>query len=128
MLEQGPMLDDSTVQALQRHWEDGWNQGDLDTIMAPFADDVLFASPGIALMTGDPTRTSITGAAELRSYIDGALRKTRDVRYTLDATYVGPDSIVLVYSCGLPNGPQKLGADLMRVDDTGKVIEWRCHY
>ena len=122
------MLDDSTVRALQRHWEDGWNQGDLDTIMAPFADDVLFASPGIARMTGDASRTTITGATALRTYIEGALRRTNDVRYRLDATYVGTDSVVLVYSCGLPHGPQKLGADIMRVDETGKVIEWRCHY
>ena len=123
-----PVVDDSTVQRLQRHWEDGWNQGDVDTIMAPFAADVVFASPGIAMMTGDPSRTTIEGQDALRSYIEGALRKTRGVRYTLTATHVGTDSIVLVYSCGLPDGEQKLGADLMRVDDTGKVIEWRCHY
>jgi len=122
------VVDDSTVQRLQRHWADGWNQGDVDTIMAPFAADVVFASPGIALMTGDPSRTTIEGRDALRSYIDGALRKTRGVRYTLTATHVGTDSLVLMYSCGLPDGEQRLGADLMRVDGTGKVIEWRCHF
>ena len=122
------MIDGSTVQRLQRHWEEGWNQGDLDTIMAPFAADVVFASPGIAMMTGDPARTTIEGQDALRAYVEGALRKTRGVRYTLKATYTGTDSIVLVYSCGLPDGVQRLGADSMRIDGTGKVIEWRCHY
>ena len=122
------MIDGPTVERLQRHWHDGWNAGDVDIIMTPFAPDVLFASPGIARMTRDPSRTTIVGKDELRAYIEGALRQTAEVRYTLEATHVGTDSIVLVYSCGLPNGPQKRGADSMRVDDDGQVVEWRCHY
>jgi hypothetical protein len=41
---------------------------------------------------------------------------------------VGTDSIVIVYSCGLPDKAQKKGSDSMRVNADGKVIEWRCHY
>jgi len=122
------LLEDETVDALKRHWEDGWNNGDVDMIMAPFAKDVVFSSPGIALMTGDPSKTTIEGADALRAYIEGALKHTRDVRYTLRATYVGTDSVILAYDCGVPNGRQKTGADSMRVDDQGKVVEWRCHY
>lgn len=121
-------MDDAIVQRLRRHWQDGWNTGDLDLIMAPFADDVVFASPGIAMMTHDPSRTTIEGAAALRDYVDNALRHTRDVHYELHATHVGTDSVVLSYTCGFPDGPQKAGADLMRVDATGQVVEWRCHY
>jgi ketosteroid isomerase-like protein len=123
-----PVLDDATVQMLARHWEDGWNRGDPETIMAPFAPDVVFSSPGISMMSGDPAKTTIEGADALRSYIDNALRRTRGVRYTLRATYVGTDSIVLAYACGLPDGAEKLGADLMRVDGDRMVVEWRCHY
>jgi ketosteroid isomerase-like protein len=122
------MLDDATVQSLARHWEQGWNRGDVDTIMAPFAPSIVFSSPGISLMTGDPAKTTIGGGDELRAYLAAALGRTREVRYTLHATYVGTDSVVLVYECGLPGAKQKTGADLMRVDDDGKVIEWRCHY
>ena len=42
--------------------------------------------------------------------------------------YVGTDSIILGYSCGLPDGPQEQGADSMRLDDDGQAVEWRCHY
>jgi hypothetical protein len=34
----------------------------------------------------------------------------------------------MAYSCGLPDGTQRLGADSMRVRSDGKVVEWRCHY
>ena len=122
------VLDAATVESLCRHWDDGWNHADLATIMAPFADDVVFASPGISMLTRDPSRSTIEGRAALRDYIAEALRRTPGVRYTMLATHVGTASIVLVYECGMPGGPQKHGADLMRVDGTGKVVEWRCHY
>jgi ketosteroid isomerase-like protein len=121
-------LDDATAQRLARAWQDGWNRGDLDTILAPFATDVVFSSPGIAMMTGDPARTTIAGAAALRDYLAAALERTRDLRYTLRATYAGVDSVVLVYDCGRPGGPVKAGADLMRVGGDAKIVEWRCHF
>ena len=122
------MLDDATVQDLRRHWDEGWNAGDLATIMAPFAADVVFSSPFIPRLTGDPAKTTIDGYAALRSYIDHALRRTPGIRYTLDATYAGADAVVLVYTCHLPDGTILHGADSMRVDASGKVAEWRCHY
>ena len=91
------MLDDTTVQMLQLHWEDGWNGGDVEMIIEPFAASVVFSSPGIAMLTGDPARTTIEGKAAVRSYIEDALRRTSKVRYRLQATYVGTDSIVIVY-------------------------------
>jgi hypothetical protein len=121
-------LDDATVQTLVRHWREGWNGGDVETIMAPFGPDVLFSSPGISMLTGDPAKSTIAGHDALRAYIEGAVSRTRGLRYTLHGTYVGTDSIVLVYACGLPDGEQKHGADLMRVGRDGKVVEWRCHY
>jgi hypothetical protein len=41
--------------------------------------------------------------------------------------YAGTDSVVLTYTCGLPDGPQKSGADLMRVGADNTIVEWRCH-
>jgi hypothetical protein len=88
----------------------------------------VFSSPGIAMMTGDPAKTKIEGSDALRDYLDGALRRTRGVRYARRATYVGTDSIVLLYACGLPGGEETVGADSMRVGPDGTVVEWRCHY
>ena len=122
------MLDDTTTQVLVRHWEEGWNGSDIDTIMTPFARDVVFSSPGISMLSGDPAKKTIEGYDALRAYIEGALSRSPGIRYRLGATYVGTDSIVLVYDCGLAGGDQKRGADLMRVGRDGKVVEWRCHY
>lgn len=123
------MLDDAAADELRRHWDEGWNGYDLDTIMAPFADEVVFSSPAVAMVTGDPDKRLIEGAAALREYVAYALGRTPGIAYALDATYVGSDDIVILYTCTYPDGrPAKSGADTMRVNDAGKIVEWRCHY
>jgi len=122
------MLDDATVADLSRHWHEGWNAGDLAIIMAPFAADVVFSSPFLPRLTGDPATTALHGYDALRAYLDRALRRTPGIQYTLDATYAGTDAVVLVYTCQLPDGTVKRGADSMRVGSGGQVVEWRCHY
>jgi ketosteroid isomerase-like protein len=122
------MVDESLIASLARHWDDGWNGGDVDVIMAPFADEVVFSSPFLPVLTGDPDRRSIASAGALRAYVVDALARSGDVRYTLQHALAGTDTAVLVYSCHLPDGSSKPGADLFRFDGDGKVIEWRCHY
>jgi hypothetical protein len=122
------MIEESTVDALRRHWDDGWNNYDLETIMAPFAADVVFSSPFVTRLTGDGETTTIIGYDALRAYIADSLERVPGIGYTVEATYVGTDSIVLAYTCHLPDGTNQSGADSMRVDGDGKVVEWRCHY
>jgi hypothetical protein len=97
--------------------------------MAPFAAGVVFSSPFVSKLGGDPARTTIEGHDALRTYVDDALRRTPGIRYAIDGMHVGTDSIVLVYTCSFPDGrPDTRGADLMRLDEQGRVVEWRCHY
>lgn len=122
------MIDGSLVAELGRHWDEGWNGRDVETIMAPFAAGIVFSSPFVPKQTGDPAKTTVEGYDAVRDYVADALRRSGDVRYTLDAEYTGTDTVVLVYTCHLPDGSDKPGADIMRVDGDGKVVEWRCHY
>lgn len=122
------VLDDAVVRRLQQHWDEGWNSADLATIMEPFAPDVVFGSPFVPRLSGDPNRTTIEGYDALRSYVEYALARTPGIRYTLDATYVGIDAVLLAYTCHNPDGTQRRGCDSMRVNTAGQVVEWRCHY
>src|SRR6266567_1603691 len=78
------MLDDRCAQDLRRHWDEGWNEADLDTIMAPFAEGVVFSSPFVPALAGDPAKTTIDGYDALRSYVDYALRHHPGIRYTVE--------------------------------------------
>ena len=122
------LVDDATAESLRRHWEDGWNGRDLDTIMGPYAPDVVFSSPAIPKFTGDPEQTTITGFDAVRDYVAEALRRSGDVRYTADAVFAGTSSVILVYTCHFPDGTTRPGSDSMRLDDEGRIVEWRCHY
>lgn len=122
------MLDEALVARLVHHWEAGWNGHDVDVIMEPFAPEVVFSSPYVSAHFGDPSRTRVEGAAALRAYVAAALDRASDVRYTLEQCHVGTQSVILVYTCHLPGGIDKAGADSMRVGDDGLVVEWRSHY
>jgi hypothetical protein len=122
------MLDGTTVERLRRHWDEGWNTGDVETIMEPFGPDVVFSSPYIPELSGDPAKTTIDGYDALRAYIDGSLRSHPGIRYTLEASHAGAETLILVYTAHLPDGSSLPGADYLRVDPAGSVVEWRCHY
>ncbi len=122
------MVDPGTVEWLRRHWEDGWNGRDVATILAPFADDVVFSSPAIPKFTGDDAQASIDGRVSLEGYVVAALERSGDVRYSVDATFAGAETVVLVYTCHFPDGTARPGSDLMRLGPDGTVVEWRCHY
>jgi ketosteroid isomerase-like protein len=122
------MLDDGTVERLAHHWETGWNRRDLDLIMEPFADDIVFSSPYVVKQLGDRAHGTVKGHDDLRAYVAAALERAGDVRYTLRHRFAGTDSVILLYTCHLPGGGDREGADFMRVGGQGKVVEWRSHY
>ena len=122
------MLDDATLERLAHHWEAGWNGRDLDLIMEPFSDDIMFSSPYVAKQLGDPARDTVEGHGDLEAYVAAALERAGDVRYTLRHRFAGTDSLILLYTCHLPGGADREGTDFMRLAADGKVVEWRCHY
>ena len=122
------MISAERAAAFGREWVDAWNRHDLDAILAHYDDDVVFSSPFVATLTGDPGQTAIEGYEAVRSYMADSVRRTAGIAYTLDNTYIGTDSVILAYTFRLPDGSQKTGSDIMRVDGTNKVVEWRCHY
>jgi hypothetical protein len=122
------MIDDATVERLKRSWEDGWKAYDRETIVAPFGDNIVFTSPFVSRLTGDPEQTTITGYAAMRSYTADSLRRVPGMSITLDSTYVGTDSVVLMHTIRLPDGTHVSGADFMRVDEDGKVVDYRSHF
>jgi ketosteroid isomerase-like protein len=122
------VIDPDTVAAMRRHWEDGWNTADVDLICEPFAPDVVFSSPFVPRIVGDPEVWEIRGLEPVRQYVaDSFERATQGIQYRCDQAHAGTDFVILAYTVLHPAG-ERLGADLMRLDDEGKVVEWRCHY
>lgn len=122
------VIDADVVERLRRHWEDGWNDADVDVICEPFADDVVFSSPFVPRILGDPGTWELRGIDAVRQYVaDSFERATPGIRYRCDHAHAGTDAVILAYTVLHPAG-ERLGVDLMRLDDVGAVVEWRCHY
>ena len=129
--ERGPglrVVDAATVEMLRRHWEEGWNSNDADLVVEPFADDVVFSSPFVPRILGDPDTWEVRGLDAVRQYVaDSFVRATQGIRYRCDRADAGTDGVVLSYTVLHPAG-ERPGVDLMRLGPDGKVVEWRCHY
>jgi len=124
-------LDCSTTRQSRRSvviGKDGWNRGDLKTTMAPFGQGWWFSSPGISMLTGDPSRTTIEGYDELPRISRDALRRAGDVDARCAAKHVGTDSSVLFYACGLAESVRGSSDRPHGVDGDRRVFEWRRHY
>jgi hypothetical protein len=122
------MIEDKVVTALQRHWEDGFNRYDVDLVMEPVGPDVVFSSPFVPRLTGDPEKVTIEGYDAFRAYIDDSMRRVPDIRYSIDASFVSTQTVVFVYTCRFTDGQVRTGADSIRLGRDGKIVEWRCHY
>ena len=57
-----------------------------------------------------------------------SIKRVPGITYRLDTTYIGADTAVIAYTFRLPDGTEKTGADFMRVDSKGKVVDWRSQY
>jgi hypothetical protein len=122
------MLDEPTARRLANHWEDSWNAQDIDLIMEPMGEEVVFSSPFVSKLLRDPGKWTVEGYDAVRSYLAESLKRVHGVTYRLDRTYTGADTIVIAYTFRLPDGTEKNGADFMRVDREGKVVDWRSQY
>jgi hypothetical protein len=89
-------MDDSHALDLASAWIAAWNAHDLDAVLAHFHDDVVFHSPLIQQLMGEPSGT-VKGKAQLRAYWTEGLRAVPDLHFELLTVLTGVDLIVIHY-------------------------------
>jgi ketosteroid isomerase-like protein len=104
-------------------WVDAWNSHDLEAIMEHYADDVVFYSPFIQKLNNDPTGR-IQGKEGLRAYFAKGLEAYPDLHFELYHVLEGIQSAVLYYK----SVNNRLSAEMMVLNEAGKVVEVRAHY
>jgi len=82
--------------AFAQSWVHAWNAGDLDAVLAHFADDAVFTSPVAAQLLPE-TAGVLAGKDAIRAYWQAGLRRIPDLHFTVEAVYVGIDLIVINY-------------------------------
>lgn len=90
-------MDADKAQAFAREWVKAWNDHDLEAILSHYAEDVVFHSPRIRMVTGCDV-DSVTGKAELRSYWGAALERLRNLYFEIDQVLPGSNAMTILYT------------------------------
>lgn len=105
------------AQSFAREWVKAWNDHDLAAILAHYADDVVFHSPRIRVVTGENI-DSVTGKAALKAYWGAALEQARDLYFAIDQVLTGSDAVTILYT----NHRQQHVAETFIFNAAGKVV------
>ncbi len=102
---------------LGRAWVDDWNSHDLDRVMAHLHDDVVFSSPLIPVVVGEPSGV-LCGKQAVRAYWAAALERLPDLHFHLLGVTVGHDAVAVRYE----NEAGRESVELLIVDHDGLVV------
>ncbi|WP_405359412.1 nuclear transport factor 2 family protein [Kitasatospora sp. NBC_00085] len=89
-------IDHAFGQRFAEEWVAVWNSRDLEAVLAHYTDDVVFASPRIVSLFGDPSG-EVRGKEALRAYWAKALGLLPDLHFTLEDVRVSVDTVVINY-------------------------------
>ncbi len=109
-------MDADSAQQFAREWVKAWNDHDLAAILAHYAEDVVFHSPRIRMVTGRDI-DFVTGKDALRSYWAAALERARDLYFEVDHVLAGSGALTIVYT----NHRQQTVAETFVFNAAGKV-------
>lgn len=110
------MIDADFARRFAREWVQAWNDHDLDAILSHYAEDVVFHSPRIRVVTKRDV-DFLFGKAELRAYWGQALSLLRDLFFEVDQVLVGSDALTILYT----NERSQYVGETFIFNDAGKV-------
>lgn len=114
------MLDHYTIAS---EWINAWNARDLDRIVAHYSDDIVFSSPFVEKLLGEPSG-EIRGKATLRQYFEKGLATYPDLRFRLRKVFGGARSVVLVYD----SVNALTAAEYLDIGPDGRITRSAAHY
>ena len=116
-------MDEGFARRFSAEWIDSWNAHDLSRILSHYADDFEMSSPVIVRIAQDPTGT-LRGKAAVGAYWSKALQLVPDLKFELQAVYVGVGSVTLCYR----GAGGRLAAEVFHFNAERKVIKAFAHY
>jgi hypothetical protein len=116
-------LTDELAKSFAEQWIDAWNRHDLTAIMELYSEDIRFYSPYIIRLEMNAEGV-ISKKDELEKYFGKALGIYTDLHFELYEVLTGVGSVILYYkSVG-----NRMAAEMMELDESGKISLVRAHY
>ncbi len=117
------MISQEKANQVAHEWIEAWNAHDLDAITGHYAAEVVFTSPFVVKLLGDPSGT-VRGKERLRSYFAKGLAAYPDLKFELLGVLTGMESLVVYYR----SVKSMLAAEVMFFDKQGKIERVMAHY
>ena len=118
------MIDIESATAFATEWIDAWNAGDMERVLAHYADDFAMTSPYIVERMGIITGT-LKGKAAIRSYWAQGLSVRPPLRFELLDVFAGVNSLAIYYR-SVTRG--RLVIERVEFDPEGRVIRGEAMY
>src|SRR5882724_9675712 len=97
-------------------WKAACNSHDLDRIMALYSEAIVFKSPRVSAISGEPGGT-LHGKAAVRDYWRKIFEKHPELIFAVGQVFTGMDSIALEYRVG----DHLRGIEFMTLDADGLI-------
>ena len=82
--------------AFAAEWVAAWNAHDLERILSHYSDDMVFDSPGVQIVMGDPSGR-VVGKGALKTYWQTAMARSPGLQFELRGAFAGPRGCALRY-------------------------------
>lgn len=115
-----------TTTELARAWLDAFNAGDVDRLVALYADDCRHTSPKIRALHPE-TGGQLLGKAALHAWWTDALERLPGLRYEATAFTAQDDRVFLEYVRHAPEQPPMLVAEVFDVAG-GRIVASRVYH
>ncbi len=113
-------LDYLKLSDLAKDWINAWNNGDVNSLINHYSDDVVFYSSAAKRRWGVDDG-KLSGKEALGNHFRKAFEEFPSMAITFKKLMQGPDGVLLVYE----RETGKMMADFVRFNDQGKVSEVR---
>jgi hypothetical protein len=117
------MLTEQDAFKIAQTWIEDWNRHDLDAIMSHYAEDIVFNSPIIIKLLGNP-EGKIQGKSALKDYFAKGLAAYPNLKFGPIKILIGVNSLVIYYH----SIKDLFAAECMVINEQGLVTETKAHY
>jgi ketosteroid isomerase-like protein len=111
------------MQTLATEWIESWNRHDLESIMAHYADDVVFEANTVVKRWNRPDG-KLRSAQELREHFRRGLELAPALHFELEAVMTAPSGYAALYH--RDNGNRVI--DVVELNAANKAIRVKAYY
>ncbi len=108
------------ARAFATRWAAAWNERNTETVLAVFAESVVFTSPTALAVVGTAT---VHGKEALRSYWAAALARIPSLHFAVERVLWDPEGqeLAIIYTSQV-GGELKRVSENLRFDPAGRVV------